>query len=43
MARYMERAENLARILEVNETFARDERGANDWLAILKLHRDARR
>jgi uncharacterized alpha-E superfamily protein len=40
MARYMERAENLARILEVNETFARDERGANDWLPILKLHRD---
>ena len=36
----MERAENLARILEVNETFARDERGANDWLPILKLHRD---
>ena len=40
MARYMERAENLARILAVNETFARDERGANDWLPILKLHRD---
>lgn len=40
MARYMERAENLARILEVNETFARDVRGANDWLPILKLHRD---
>lgn len=40
MARYMERAENLARILEVNETFARDERGANDWLPILKLHQD---
>ena len=36
----MERAENLARILEVNETFARDEHGANDWLPILKLHQD---
>jgi uncharacterized alpha-E superfamily protein len=36
----MERAENLARILEVNEVFARDERGANDWLPILKLHSD---
>ncbi len=36
----MERAENLARILEVNETFARDAQGANDWLPILKLHRD---
>lgn len=42
MARYVERAENLARILEVNETFARDVRGANDWLPILKLHRDER-
>lgn len=40
MARYMERAENLARILEVNETFARDVRGANDWLPILRLNRD---
>jgi uncharacterized alpha-E superfamily protein len=40
MARYMERAENLARILEVNETFARDIRGANDWMPILKLHDD---
>lgn len=40
MARYVERAENLARILEVNETFARDAQGANDWLPILKLHCD---
>jgi len=36
----MERAENLGRILEVNETFARDARGSNDWLPILKLHCD---
>jgi uncharacterized alpha-E superfamily protein len=43
MARYMERAENLARILEVNETFARDKSGANDWLPILRLHRDEER
>lgn len=43
MARYVERAENLARILEVNETFARDARGANDWLPILKLHCDEER
>ena len=40
MARYMERAENLARILEVNETFARDWSGSNDWMPILKLHCD---
>jgi uncharacterized alpha-E superfamily protein len=43
MARYMERAENLGRILEVNETFARDARGSNDWLPILKLHCDEER
>jgi len=40
MARYVERAENLARVLEVNETFARDAQGANDWLPILKLNCD---
>jgi uncharacterized alpha-E superfamily protein len=40
MARYVERTENLARILDVNETFARDARGASDWLSILTLHRD---
>ncbi|MDH3792994.1 MAG: alpha-E domain-containing protein, partial [Rhodospirillales bacterium] len=27
MARYVERAENLARVLDVNETFSRDTRG----------------
>lgn len=40
MARYVERAENLARILDVNETFARDSQGASDWLPILRLHSD---
>ncbi len=40
MARYVERAENLARILDINETFARDSRGENDWLPILRLHCD---
>ena len=39
----MERAENLARILDVNETFARDARGSNDWLPILRLHTDEER
>ncbi|MEO1250264.1 MAG: alpha-E domain-containing protein, partial [Pseudomonadota bacterium] len=28
LGRYIERAENLARILDVNETFARDDRAA---------------
>ena len=40
MARHMERAENLARLLDVNETFARDSHGEQDWLPILRLHSD---
>ena len=40
MARYMERAENLARLLDVNETFARDSSGAPDWLPIVQLQAD---
>jgi uncharacterized alpha-E superfamily protein len=40
MARYMERAENVARILDVNESFARDSHGEQDWLPIVQLHAD---
>lgn len=40
MARYVQRAENLARILEVNETFSRNRRGELEWLPILRLHCD---
>jgi len=40
MARYMGRAENLARILDINETFARDAQGESDWRPILRLHDD---
>jgi len=43
MARYVERAENLARILDINETFARDKQGESDWLPILRLHCDEER
>ncbi len=43
MARYMERAENLARILDVHETFARDTRGSKDWTAIVQLNADTAR
>lgn len=42
MARYMERAENLARILDVQETFARDSRGATNWGPIVQLFADER-
>ena len=40
MARYMERAENLARILDVNETFSRDSRGGQNWHSIIQLYAD---
>lgn len=43
MARYMERAENLARLLDVTETFSRDSRGANDWASVVALNADQER
>lgn len=43
MARYMQRAENLARLIDVNETFARNAEGENEWLPMLRLHRDEER
>ncbi len=41
LARYVERAENLARILDVNATFSRDSSGAQNWLSIVELNADA--
>lgn len=43
LARYVERAENLARILDINATFARDQRGGQDWLPVLQLNTDEER
>lgn len=43
MARYVERAENLARVLDVNETFSRDSRGTQNWLSVLQLYADEAR
>jgi len=43
MGRYVERAENLARILDVQETFSRDSRGAHDWGVVLDINADRRR
>ena len=40
LARFVERAENLARILEVHETYARDKSGARDWYSIVQLNAD---
>ncbi|MBC6439719.1 MAG: alpha-E domain-containing protein [Rhodospirillales bacterium] len=38
IGRYMERTENLARILDVNETFSRDSTEDALWRPILQLH-----
>jgi uncharacterized alpha-E superfamily protein len=43
MARYIERAENLGRILDVNETFSRDSLGGQNWPSILQLNSDEAR
>jgi len=43
MARYMERAENLARLIDVNDVFSRDRSGAHNWDAILTLNADTER
>ena len=43
LARYVERAENLARILDVNETFSRDSRGGQNWRSVLQLYADEER
>jgi len=40
LARQVERAENLARVLEVNETHARDRGGARNWRSIVQLYAD---
>src|ERR1700736_1284209 len=43
LARFVERAENLARILDVNETFSRDSRGGQNWRSIVQLNSDEER
>lgn len=42
LARYMERIENIARILDVTETFARD-RGGRNWLSVVQINSDEER
>jgi len=39
----MERAENLARLLDVNEVFSRDRRGSTNWDSIVRLNSDHER
>jgi uncharacterized alpha-E superfamily protein len=40
LARQVERANSLARILDVNETFSRNSRGEHDWESVLRLFGD---
>jgi len=43
LARFIERAENLARILDVNETFSRGRSAGESWLSIVRLNADEAR
>ena len=43
LGRYLERAENLARILDINETYARDSAPGPNWNRILDLYADRER
>ncbi|MGE0253837.1 MAG: alpha-E domain-containing protein [Alphaproteobacteria bacterium] len=40
LARYMERAENIARIVDVQETHARDLAGSSNWRSIIDVQAD---
>lgn len=40
MARYVERAESLARVLDVHDTFSRNSQGHANWEALLALYGD---
>jgi uncharacterized alpha-E superfamily protein len=40
LARYMERVENLARMLDVTESFARDDRGVGNWRSVPQINGD---
>jgi uncharacterized alpha-E superfamily protein len=41
LGRYMERIENLARLLDVTKTFARDAEDGRNWLSMLRINGDA--
>jgi uncharacterized alpha-E superfamily protein len=43
LARYMERVENMARMLDVTESFARDDRGVGNWRAVAQINGDEAR
>lgn len=40
IGRYVERAENLARVLHINETYSRDQTDGPDWKRVLEIYAD---
>lgn len=40
LGRYVERAENLARLLDTHGSFARDPRATGDWEAVIRINSD---
>ena len=40
LARYVERADNVARVLDVNETFSHDVKGDSNWESVLRIYAD---
>jgi len=43
LGRYLERAENIARVIDINESFARDRTQGPDWKAVLDVYADTKR
>jgi len=43
LGRYLERAENVARIVDINESFARDKSEGPNWRRILEVYADTER
>lgn len=43
LGRYVERAENLARLVDINSIYDRDDRGEQDWRRMLELFSDTGR
>ena len=43
LGRYLERSENIARILHINETYGRDDPQGPDWRRVLRLYADEER
>ena len=43
LARYVERANSLARVLDVNQSYSYDVRGGRNWASVIRLYDDEER